>query len=118
MNPRKRLLRVILAAIFLLSSISPLLSPVRLTVRNDTYITSQGTQVVEKGFAGASGLSQPLIGRRQQFLNRMKQKSQKVQRRQPIRQATRTMAEVMLKVIPFGLQGIVDQRRRKRCRVA
>jgi|GEM_PF-1654518 len=39
MNPRKRLLLVILAAIFLLSSISPLLSPVRLTVRNNTYTT-------------------------------------------------------------------------------
>ncbi|RCK76933.1 MAG: hypothetical protein ANABAC_3358 [Anaerolineae bacterium] len=39
MNTRKRLLLLVLAAIFVLSSISPLVSPVRLTVRNNTYTT-------------------------------------------------------------------------------
>ncbi len=37
MSNRKRLLLVVFAAVFLLSSISPLISPVRLTVRNNTY---------------------------------------------------------------------------------
>lgn len=39
MIAQKRLLLLVLAAVFFLSSISPLVSPVRLTVRNNTYTT-------------------------------------------------------------------------------
>ncbi len=39
MNARKRLLLLVFAAVFFLSSISPLINPVRLTVRNNTSST-------------------------------------------------------------------------------
>ncbi|GAB4478093.1 MAG: hypothetical protein Kow0088_17620 [Anaerolineales bacterium] len=39
MGARKRLLFLVLAAVFFLSSISPLVNPIRLTVRNNTYTT-------------------------------------------------------------------------------
>lgn len=39
MNTRKPLFLLILAAVFFLSSISPLVKPVRLTIRNNTHAT-------------------------------------------------------------------------------
>lgn len=39
MNAQKRLLFLVLAAVFFLSSISPLVNPVRLTIRNNTHTT-------------------------------------------------------------------------------
>jgi hypothetical protein len=39
MNPRIRLLLSLWVAVFMLSAVSPLISPVRLTVRNNTHTT-------------------------------------------------------------------------------
>lgn len=39
MSARKRLLLLVLAGVFFLSSVSPLINPVRLTVRNNTHTT-------------------------------------------------------------------------------